>query len=95
MPIGLHMRCIIFLLNVLYRFEIFFLTSENCFGKLMRSSNLKKKCRGCGGSSSVGSLRATSNRSSRMFVDLPARPYIDSIRNISHTSQYKASQECL
>ena len=39
MPVGLHMRCIRSLFNVLYCFEIFFLTSENCFGKLTRSSN--------------------------------------------------------
>ena len=38
-PVGLHMRCIRYLFNVLYRFVIFFSTSDNCFGKLARSSN--------------------------------------------------------
>ena len=75
MPVGLHMRCIRSLFNVLYRFEIFFSTSENCFGKLTRCSNQEKKSRGCGGSTYVGNSRPTLKRSSRTSVDLLARPY--------------------
>ena len=49
MPVGLHMGCISYLFNVLYRFEIFFWTPENCFGKLARSFNYEKSLGGLAG----------------------------------------------
>ena len=74
-PVGVHMRCIRSLFNVLYHFEIFFSTTENCFEKLACSSNQQKTSGGCVWSNYVGNSRPTQNRSSRMSVDLPARPY--------------------
>ena len=49
MPVGLHMICIRSLFNVLSRFEIFFSTSENCLGKLGRSSKWEKSLKGLAG----------------------------------------------
>ena len=49
MLLGLHMGCIRSLFNVLYRFKIFFSISENCFGKLVRSSNQEKSLEGVAG----------------------------------------------